>query len=173
MNDFWSRKLGTEPVQPAPQTRRAWWQDDPQQIYDRGRQLADLSPHGYPAETVPNPHQEEELFKSLRRVPASQLTDEQMDFMAEFELRLPKYNQMCPQCGSNNFAPQGSRIGGVTMPTDKCFNCGASARSPEPALGGRATAGASKGTRQIDTGGGAGSMYMAFRTVPNSYIPRS
>jgi hypothetical protein len=171
MNDFWARKLGTTvPEQPV-QTRRAWWQDEPQQVYDQGRQLAQLSPHGYPAETVPNPQQADQVFKSLLRVPADQLTGEQMEFMAEYELSRPKYNNTCPQCGSGNYITAGTRLAGVTMPTEKCFDCGLSARGPEPAVGGRAT-GAAKSTRQIDTGGGSGSMYMAFRGVPSSYIPR-
>lgn len=167
--NFWASRLGIEP-QPV-QPRRAWWQDEPQQTYERPQQTARLSPPGYTAETVPNPRQEEEVFKSLLRVPADQLSQEQMEFMAEYELARPKYNHSCPQCGSGNYTPAGTKLGGVMMPSEKCFDCGLSARGPEPAIGGRST-GAAKATRQIDTGGGAGSMYMTFRGVPSSYIPR-
>lgn len=165
--NFWASKLGTEqqPVQP----RRAWWQDEPQQIYDRS-QISQIPPQGYAAETVPV-QQADQIFKSLMRVPADQLTQEQMEFMAEHELARPKYNNACPQCGSGNYTPAGTKLGGVMMPTEKCFDCGLSARGPEPAIGGRPS-GAAKSTRQIDTGGAAGSMYMTFRGVPSSYIPR-
>ncbi len=165
--NFWASKLGVEP-QPVQPARKAWWQDDPQQVYDQRQ----LPPPGYPQQAVA-PQNDEAMFRQLQRIPAGELTQEQMEFMAEHELGRAKYNQSCPQCGSNNFVPAGSKVGGVLMPTDKCFECGASVRSPEPALGGRATAGASHVTRQIDTGGGAGSMYLQFRSVPSSYRPRS
>jgi hypothetical protein len=119
-----------------------------------------------------SPDQEKDLFTQLSRMSADKLSADQMEFMAEYELKRPKYNQSCPQCGSGNFIPHGTRAGSVTMPTDKCFDCGYSARGPEPALSGRGQ-GTGKGTRQIDTGGAAGSMYMAFRSVPQSYIPRA
>jgi hypothetical protein len=174
--NFWEKHLAQTPTSPVLNQgpRRAWWQDEPQQVqqtYERSQQVAQLSPHGYAAETVPNPQQEDQVFKSLLRVPADQLTPEQMEFMAEHELARPKYNSTCPQCGSGNYVPSGTKLGGVKMPTEKCFECGLSARGPEPAIGGRAT-GTAKSTRQIDTGGGAGSMYMTFRGIPNSYIPR-
>lgn len=166
--NFWASKLGMEPQQPVQQTRRAWWQDDPQQVYDQRQ----LPPQGYQQQAVA-PQNDEAMFRQLQRIPAGELTQDQMEFMAEHELGRAKYNQSCPQCGSSNFVPAGSKVGGVLMPTDKCFECGAGARSPEPALGGRSTSVGSVSTRQIDTGGGAGSMYLQFRSVPASYRPRS
>lgn len=167
--DFWARQLGVEAPQPSQPVKRAWWQEEPQRVYDRG-----IPRQGYQPEAVA-PQNDEVMFRQLQRVPASELTQEQMEFMAEHELGRAKYNQSCPQCGSSNFIPAGTKTGTQIMPTDKCFDCGASARSPEPALGGRGRASGvpSSVTRQIDTGGSGGSMYMKFNSVPVSYRPRS
>ncbi len=180
MNDFWARKLGisqpSAPAQVSGGTGKVWWQDEPQQTYqqappDRYQQLA--PPGMAPAEPAMSQQQEDQLFRQLQQVrDATTLTADQMEFMAEYELKRPKYNQSCPQCGSGNFIPHGTRAGSVTMPTDKCFDCGFSARGPEPALAGRAS-GKGSVTRQIDTGGAAGSMYMQFRSIPQSYVPRA
>ena len=179
MNDFWARKIGASQPSAPPASgggSRVWWQDAPQETYQQATpdRYAQLSPSGgYQAvEPQMSPDQERALFGQLARVPADKLSADQMEFMAEYELKKPKYNQSCPQCGSGNFIPHGTRAGSVTMPTDKCFDCGFSARGPEPALAGRAS-GKGHVTRQIDTGGAAGSMYMQFRSVPQSYIPRA
>jgi hypothetical protein len=118
---------------------------------------------------------EEQYVKSLLKVPADQLSQEQMDMIAEWELRSKaKYNTECPQCGSGNYVPSGTRIGGTTFSTEKCFDCGLSARGPEPALGGRGAANIpTREVRQIDTGGAAGSMYMRFDGLPPNYAEHS
>jgi ribosomal protein S27AE len=179
MSTFWEKRLGTpapEPVR-AQSPAKVWWQTEPAETYqqavpDRFSQLAPQS-HGYGhPDTGMTQQQEHQLFQQLSRINADKLTPDQMEFMAEYELKKPKYNQSCPQCGSGNFIPHGTRAGSVMMPTDKCFDCGYSARGPEPALSGRGSA-AGRATRQIDTGGGAGpSLYMSFQRVPSSYMPR-
>jgi hypothetical protein len=176
MNDFWARKLGTvsQPTAPsstAGTSTRVWWQEpDPLPQTSRYQQLSPDYAEEQPAGMTQQ--QEQQLFQQLLRVPADKLSAEQMEFMAQFELKRPKYNQVCPQCGSGNFIPHGTRAGSVTMSTDKCFDCGFSARGPEPALSGRGSSSGSA-TRQIDTGGGAGpSLYMSFQRVPSSYMPR-
>jgi hypothetical protein len=104
---------------------------------------------------------------------ANNMSAEDMEWLASYELQSDKYNNVCPQCGSGNYIPAGTRMPGVgMMPTEKCFDCGLSARGPEPSLGGTGK-GASKSTRQIDTGGAGGvGTYMAFNGVPRSYLPR-
>ena len=182
-NDFWSRQLGVpsnEPQRPAQAPQRAWWQEpDPyHQAQPQYGGLAQQMPgqyqgsHGNPA--IPQNGQGfEQYIAQLKAIPAGQLSGEQMEQIAEFELRTKaSQNNTCPQCGSTNYIPAGMRVGGVIMPTEKCFNCGLSARGPEPAIGGRGGGGASSAARQIDTGGGAGSMYLKFRGVPASYMPK-
>lgn len=189
-SDFWSRQLGVpanEPQRPAQAPQRAWWQEpDPYQQAQQQRQelapgyqpqptnyggLQQQMPYGGPTAGAGVP--EAQYIQQLKATPASQLSGEQMEQIAEFELRTKQnHNSSCPQCGSSNYLPAGMRVGGVIMPTEKCFNCGLSARGPEPAIGGRGGGGASSSARQIDTGGGAGSMYLKFRGVPASYMPK-
>lgn len=192
MSDFWTKKLAGMATPPAPaqpaQSQGAWWQDaQPQQQVQQGLQYAQHQyghpdpalqaqmPYGGP--TGPQGMPEEQHIKQLMRTPADQLTQDQMELIAQWELaNKEKYNQVCPQCGSANFAPAGMKIGTTRMPTDKCFECGASSStftsSPEPALGGRSSSSAPyRDVRQIDTGGGAGSMYMKFRGMPGNYVP--
>lgn len=190
-SDFWSRKIGglatPQPQAPAPppQQQGAWWQTpQPQQAPPSQQQ------YGYPNEalqqqmpyqgpTGPQGMPEEQYIRQLQRVPAEDLTQDQMEQIAQWELtNKEKYNQTCHQCGSANFIPAGTKVGTTRMGTDKCFDCGASSStfvsSPEPAVGGgRASKAAYRDIRQIDTGGGAGSMYLTFRGLPPGYVPRA
>lgn len=173
-SDFWSRQLGVpsnEPQRPAQAPQRAWWQDpDP---YQQAAQPALQRQMPYSGPTAGPAVPEAQYIQQLKAIPAGQLSGEQMEQIAQFELRTKQIqNNACPQCGGSNYIPAGTRVGGVVMPTEKCFNCGLSARGPEPAVGGRGGGGASASARQIDTGGGAGSMYLKFRGVPASYMPK-
>lgn len=187
-SDFWARKIGglatpqSQVPSPPPQPQGAWWHEpQPQQPYGYNPSLQAQMP-GQSAQfqqadgTVIN----QQIVQQLMRVPADQLNQEQMELIAEYELASkPKYNQSCPQCGSANFAPVGTKIGTHRLGSDKCFECGGSSStfvsSPEPALGGRASSSAPyRDVRQIDTGGANGqSMYMQFRGVPQAYVPRA
>lgn len=171
-SDFWSRQLGVpsnEPQRPSAPAQRAWWQDpDP---YQQAAQPA--LQRQMPQASMPGQRTDEQYIRQLKSIPAQSLTAEQMEQLAEYELRTkPNQNSSCPQCGSGNFVQAGARVAGVIMPTNKCFNCGGGARSPEPAVGGGGGGRASAAARQIDTGGGAGSMYLKFRGVPASYMPK-
>lgn len=131
----------------------------------------------YSGQTAGAGQPEGEYIKQLLKIPGDQLTAEQMEIIAEWELQnKPKHNTSCPNCGSSNFLPKGTKSGNVTMPTDKCFECGGSSStyvsSPEPSLGGSGGASAGRATRQTDTGGAGGSMYMRFRGTPTAYLPR-
>lgn len=173
-SDFWAKQLGvppSEPQRPSQPQQRPWWQDpDPYQAASPAlqRQMPQAGAPSYGGES------EQVVINQLKSIPAGQLSAEQMEQIAEYELRTKAIqNNRCPQCGGGNYIPAGTRIHGVTMPTEKCFECGLSARGPEPAIGGRGGGGgASSSARQIDTGGGAGSMYLKFRGVPGSYMPR-
>lgn len=188
MSDFWARKLSgiaTPPPQapaPPPQQQGAWWQTPqpqqqaPQQGGYPSEALQAQMPYGGPTAGPGMP--EEQYIKQLLRIPAEELTQDQMEQIAQWELGKAKYNQTCPQCGSANFVPAGTKLGTTRMGTDKCFECGASSStfvsSPEPALGGsRNSSAAYRDVRQIDTGGGAGSMYLNMRGLPASYVPRA
>lgn len=182
-SDFWARKLAGV-VQPAPQQAPppqqggAWWQEAPQQY--RGYQSPALQaqmPYGGPAGAQGMPL--EQHIVQLKRIPAEELSQEQMEAIARFELEHDqKYNQVCPQCASANFAPAGTVISKKRLGSDKCFDCGASSStytsSPEPAAGGKGNSKAAyRDIRQIDTGGAGGqSMYLKFNGVPGSYVPR-
>lgn len=191
MSDFWARKIGgltqPPPQAPAPQQAGTWWQPaQPQQAQPQ-------YPQQYPQQgynpalqaQMPNqqPHQpgqvDQQLINQLKRIPTEQLNQDQMELIAQWELTNDqKYNQLCPQCGSGNYAPQGTVIGNKRLGADKCFDCGASSStytsSPEPALGGSKTSKAPyRDVRQIDTGGyGGQSMYLKLNGVPRDYMPR-
>lgn len=148
---------------------RAWWQDDPGQ-WVTGTSMSPTVSSGYPG-TAPGYSVQD--LSDIRRRGHQDISREEAEAIAEFDLATkPKYQAVCDQCGSGNFVVAGTRIGGIVMPTDKCFNCGNSARSPEPAVGGGSGTG-SVHTRQIDTGGAGGSMFMRFNGVPRSYAPRA
>ena len=192
-SDFWARKIGgiaqPRPAAPAPAQGGAWWQDAPAPV----QHMQPQQPYGYPdaalqAQMPGQPAQfqqsdgqvvNEQLIQQLRRIPADQLSQQQMELIAEWELaNTSKYNSVCPQCSSGNFVPAGTVIQGKRMGSDKCFDCGASSSmytaSPEPAVGGsRGSKAPYRDVRQIDTGGADGtSMYLKFRGVPQAYMPR-
>lgn len=189
-SDFWAKKLGgiAQPLPPAqqPPAQGAWWQPPqppPQQQYGYPQQqgydpaLQAQMPY-QPGPTGPNGMPQQEYVNQLLSIPADQLNQQQMEEIAAWELGKAKYNASCPQCGSANFAPQGTRLGNTTLGSDKCFDCGASSStytsSPEPARGGGGKSKAAwRDVRQIDTGGAGGaSMYLKFRGTPASYMPR-
>lgn len=186
-NEWWAKKIGAlatpRPQQPGPAFTGAWWQEPQQYQGSNGNPaipqhvaLQAQMPYGGPA--GPQGVPEEQYVRQLQRVPTEDLTQDQMETIAAWELRnKAKYNQVCPQCRSANFAPAGTRLGNSTLGTDKCFDCGGShstyTSSPEPASGGRGTSGARRlDVRQIDTGGAAGSMYLKLGNMPASYVPR-
>jgi hypothetical protein len=197
-SDFWSRQLNgpqSQPAQQQPQYRpparpqRAWWQDDePEYEQPQPQYQQPYQQQGYnPALQAQMPGQQQlmpgtnttrdDLVKQLLKVPSSQLNQDQMEFLAEWELETKaKYNTRCPECDSTNFVLSGTRNAHGTFSTDKCFDCGYSARGPLPALGGSSAGKSGSATRQIDTGGGAGpSLYMKIgngRAIPNTYQPR-
>lgn len=198
-SEFWSKKLAgvaqPPPQAPPQQQQGAWWQapqppqQQPQYMGPPGSQtvpqqqwggLQQQMPQQYPQQFDAGNGQmvDEHYIQQLRKVSAEELDQASMELIAQWELAQDKYNQSCPNCGSANFVPAGTKIGTTRMGTDKCFECGASSStftsSPEPALGGRSNSSAPyRDVRQIDTGGGAGSMYMKFRGVPNGYMPRA
>lgn len=176
MSGYWARRLsGATPAaereRPTVPQSQAWWQQAAQQTSP----ALQYQMPGAPAQTTISDGRvvNDDYIRQLQRLPADQLNQEQMETIARFELGKQKYNQMCPQCGSANYVPVGTKLGGVVFPTEKCFDCGLSARGPEPSLGGRGGAGVpTQSVRQTDTGGGAGSMYMQFNGVPATYMPR-
>lgn len=197
-SEFWARKIGgiAQPRQQLPQPgpapgapRAAWWQDEQPPQQQQGH------PQGYDpalAAQMPGQHApgsrvtsdgrvvDDQYIRQLRKIQnaAQVLTQEQMELIAEWELgNEAKYNNVCPQCGSGNFAPAGTKNAHGRLGSDKCFDCGASSStytaSPEPARGGSGNGKAAwKDIRQIDTGGGAGSMYLKFHGTPAAYVPR-
>lgn len=201
-SDFWARKIGgiatprpQQPQQAVPQGG-AWWQDAPppqqqgqyapEPMYGQPQQYQG---YGYPQQgynpalqaQMPGqqaPGSREQYIGQLKRVPADQLNQQQMEEIAQFELEtMDKYNLSCPNCGSANFVPAGTVIQNKRMGSDKCFDCGASSStytsSPEPARGGGSASKARRlDVRQIDTGGAVESMYLKFDGVPAGYMPR-
>lgn len=147
---------------------RAWWQDHPEGVYN------DNAAHGqvYQQEQQHQGLTPQEI-KQIRKRGHDKINAEQAEQIAEYDLATKsKYQNVCPQCGSGNYIPHGTRVAGVIMPTEKCFDCGLSARGPEMQVG----TGNGKGSvaaRQIDTGGASGSMFGKFNGIPRSYIPRA
>lgn len=146
---------------------RAWWQDEPEQVYNPQQSQV--------VQQYQQAPQQQDL-KQLRKRGHEQISADEAEAIAEYDLATkPKHQNRCPECDSGNFIPAGTRVnvGGIgMMPTDKCFDCGYSARGPERAVGGGSGTG-SIHTRQIDTGGAGGSMFMRFSGVPRSYAPRA
>lgn len=176
MSDFWNRKLAGSappphiPQAPAPSgTPGAWWQGTPVSRSAQGQ----LSPDAYQqAGSVMQPGHED--YQTLKNMRADEMSQGQMEALAELELQFDKYNQVCGQCGSTNFLPQGTKIGTARMGTDKCFDCGNSSStltsSPEPAHG--ATSGkAGRATRQTSHGG-QGFTGRHHSELPTQYLPR-
>jgi hypothetical protein len=171
---FWDNVFtptsGAPAAQPtAPVAGKAWWQDEPQQVYQPQQPGSQVTGYGQQQQQGPSQQQ----LQQIRKRGHEQISSEEAEAIAEYDLATKaKYRAVCDQCGSGNFILAGTRVAGVTMPTNKCFNCGNSARSPEPAVGGGSGSG-SIHTRQIDTGGAGGSMFMRFSGVPRSYAPRA
>ena len=168
MSDFWSRQLaGSQPpphVQQPVQQGAAWWQT-PVSPAAQGH----TPPPGY-GQPGSGATQEEVryTYQQLKAMRADQMTQEHMEMLALLELQEAKYNNACPQCGSTNFLPAGAKVGSAKMSTDKCFECGAGARSPEPAVGG-GSGKASKSTKQLN--GGAGNYGQHHTALPRGYLP--
>lgn len=176
MGNFWADKLnGTQPPPHIPQAPApaaqpgAWWQSTP---VSRQAQ-AQLPPEAYQqAGSVMQPSQED--YQALKSMRATEMSQGQMEALAELELQFDKYNQVCGQCNSSNFLPQGTKIGTTRMGTDKCFDCGNSSStltsSPEPAHG--ATTGkAGRATKQT-AHGGQGVYGRHHSELPVQYLPR-
>lgn len=173
--DFWARKIGGQappphiPQQPAAAQGGAWWQT-PVAPHAQGQ-----LPPGGTALGDSGMQQVALTYHELKAMRASEMSQEQMEALAELELKFDKYNHECPGCGSVNFLPQGTRIGNMKMGTDKCFECGASSstltQSPEAAVGG--TGGKpGRATRQT-AHGGQGSYGKHHTQMPVQYLPRS
>lgn len=164
---FWDNVFQgpAQPQAPAPPQSRPWWQDpDPYEQVPRGQVQQPQYQQG--------PSQQD--LQKIRKRGHNQISPDEAEAIAEYDLATKaKYQAVCDQCGSGNFILAGTRIAGVIMPSNKCFNCGNMARSPEPAVGG-GSGKASIHTRQIDTGGAGGnSMFGVLTGVPRSYMPRA
>lgn len=170
-SDFWARKLGGQappphlppavPV-PTPATPGAWWQTPALQQAPPPNQygVADSGTVQY-------------TYQQLKAMRADEMDQGQMEALAEIELTFDKYNHLCPNCGSSNFLPQGTRVGNFKMGTDKCFECGASSStltmSPEAAVGG-SRGKPSRSTKQT-AHGGQGSYGRHHSQLPSQYLP--
>ena len=174
MSDFWSRKLGVTPPPPAQTpvaavqqaTPGAWWQSSPVSQHAQGQ----VPPETYQQQGSGVQHD----LRTLKAMRADEMSQEDMEALALLELQSDKYNQSCPQCGSDNFLPHGTRVGNMKMGTDKCFDCGASSStltaSPEPAAGG-STGKAGRATKQT-AHGGQGFNGRHHSQLPTVYLPR-
>lgn len=191
MSSFWERKLGgpaPTPRMPDPQAvpsraPRAWWQDpEPEYVPPSNPRGALEAQMPYSGRTAGSGQPEDAYMRELSRVPTENLSQEQMEALAEWEMRTKeRYNTHCPQCGSGNFVHAGDPVtmpgtGYRKWPTDRCFNCGYGPDgAPMPSPGG-SSAGGRSGTaaRQIDAGGGAGaSNYISGGGgLPAQYVPR-
>lgn len=172
--NFWDKVFeqpGRQPISPPltpVHSGKAWWQDQ-----DTVQSLVNSAVQGHDTPPAQGYGLTEQEIKQIRKRGHGQINPEQADAIAEYDLtHKDKYMQSCPQCGSGNFIPAGARMAGVVMPTNKCFDCGGGARSPEPAVGGGSGQG-SISTRQIDTAGGGGNMYMVLSGTPRNYLPRN
>lgn len=179
MSNFWADKLGVtqQPpphVQPAgmpgvpSQQPGAWWQGSPVAAHVQQQ----VPPEAYQQAGSGGPGQR--TMAQLKAMRADEMTQQDMEELALLELQLDKYNHSCPQCGSDNFLPQGTRVNNARMGTDKCFDCGASSstltQSPEPGVGG--TGGKpGKATKQV--GGGTGNYGQHHSQLPPNMIPRN
>lgn len=169
-NVFSGGQSQQQPITPGPTLGqpRAWWQDEPQQVYNNAPVIEQ---QGYQQQPVP---QQQDLRK-IRKRGHQNISAEEAEAIAEYDLsHNAKYQNRCPECDSGNFILSGTRGVGAVATTDKCFDCGYTSRglNPERAVGGGSGTG-SIHTRQIDTGGGGGSMFMKFNGVPRSYAPRA
>jgi hypothetical protein len=179
---FWAKKLGGQapPQQPPPHVQQqaspvtpgAWWQA-PSGIASPppGQPPPQDSGAYQPAQMYADQQYTAQQLKSMR---ADEMTQEQMEQLAVYELQGSKYNTACPACGSTNFLPQGTRVGNMRMGTDKCFECGASSSaltmSPEPAPAGGGTSKSTRHARQTEHGG-QGSYGKHHSQLPGQYVP--
>lgn len=167
MNDFWARKLGARPATPAaPQPvppGTAWWQ----------------TPAVAPIPAQPGTPQQalvpRDSVVELQHLPADQLSQDQMEQLAQWTLQQQKYNTGCPQCQSTNYAPQGTKMATGRMTSGHCFECGYSessspAQSPDMQPSG---SGGKPGqaSRQI-ADGGASRKNIQREGLPTQYVPR-
>lgn len=173
---FWDNVFDAGPSKPqqqaqapVPQTR-AWWQDqDVVQQIQQGTQ--------YIQETYGQQGLSQQDIRVVRKRGHQNISAEEAEQIAEFDLATKeKFQNRCPECDSGNFIPAGTRVkvpGVSVMPTDKCFDCGYSARGPERAVGASGSREASIHTRQIDTGGAGGvGTFGKFNGIPRSYMPK-
>lgn len=166
MSSFWERQLGGQ--QPPPHVQQpvqqgAWWQTPVHQAPQ-----GPTPPQGYGQPGSGVPPQVEYTYAQLKGMKADQMDQGMMETLALMELQEDKYNNACPNCGSTNFLPAGAKVGSARMSTDKCFECGAGARSPEPAVGGGGGK-AGKATRQLN--GGSGNYGQHHSALPKGYLP--
>lgn len=158
--NFWAKAFQSEPINPpvTPTYGKVWWQNDAP------------TPPPTMHNTVSAPSYGGHDIKALKKKRAVDLTVEEAEAVAEYDLaQSRKHHNECPQCGSGNITEMQHRMGTVT----RCFDCGYAPRSPEPVVGASSGNGQSSATRQIDTGGAGGSMYMRMQGVPASYQPKS
>lgn len=183
MSEFWSKKLGAPaPVQPAVPTPPPWWADSqPVPQYQpptqyQGQQyspaLAAQMNQNTPMAGHPS---HDQYIAQLRKIPSGDLTQEQMEEIAEWELsHVSKMTERCPRCGSGNVMKSPpSRYGSAS---DRCFDCNYSSYGPDmqPATSGTPRGG-STAARQIDAGGAVKSMYLKVgdgKGIPANYVPR-
>lgn len=165
MSNFWEKQLnGSAPpphVQQPVARAGAWW----------------MTPAQVPAQPHTPPQQNPGLdsgrlsYAELKHMRADDMSQEQMEALALLELQEQKYNNACPNCGSDDFLPAGTKIGTQKMPTDKCFHCGSSGAitgSPEPAHGG-GSGKPGRATRQL---AGHGSYGQHHTQLPQQFLPR-
>lgn len=165
-SDFWARKLGgarPAPAAPAPVPQgSAWWQ----------------TPASVPVQqpAIPQPAlAPRDSVEQLQNIPADQLSQDQMEQLAESKLQQAKYNTGCPQCSSTNYAPQGTKMASGRMTSGHCFECGYSdssspAQSPDMQPGGKGKSG-SPARQTAD--GGAVRKAIQREGLPAQYIPRA
>ena len=171
MSNFWADKLGGSAPpphvqqQPSRAPQAPWWAPTPASPH-----LQVQAPAAGQAASMPHTYDE------LKRMRADEMSQEQMELLAEYELQADKYQQNCPHCGAGGFIKQGDRVGGIRFGTDRCFECGAGAStltmSPEPAAGVTGNKAASIHTRQTANGGLQATYGHHHTSLPASYLPR-
>ena len=180
-DSFWSRKLGvTAPPPGQPQTPvtaiqqatpAAWWQTP---VSPHAQQALPPQSYQQPGSGMLPGETPQERYQRLKGMRADEMSQQDMETLALLELQLDKYNHACPNCGSTNFLPQGTKIGNARMGTDKCFECGSSSsaltQSPEAAVGGT---GGKPGRATKQVAGGAGSYGTHHSQLPAKFIPRN
>lgn len=169
MGNWWASKLaGDAPPhvqQPPAAAPGAWWSPASPHVQ------AQVPPEGYrqPGSVM----QPQEDYRTLKAMRADEMSQDQMERLALMELSEARYNNECPNCGSPDFLPAGTRVGSAKMSVDKCFHCGSSGaltNTPETAAG--ASSGkAGRATRQT-AHGGQGITGRHHSQLPTQYLPR-